>query len=94
MGILYKILVGDAFQDENNKRCCKRDLGLIRNVSCGKNDDDRNKIKEILIYQSCNQGFVVYCVQYATVNLPETVQNLYESTVAVKGNSLFHEGAL
>jgi len=32
--------------------------------------------------------------QYTEVNLPETVQNLYESTVAVKGNSLFHEGAL
>ena len=94
MGIMHKIMVCNTLQHENNKGGCKRDLWLIRNASCGENDDYRDEVEEVVIYQGCNLSFFKIAFRYARKNLPKAVQNLYESIVGVKGNCLIGEEAL
>jgi hypothetical protein len=51
MGIVNKVLVGNALQYENNKGGGKRDLRFIRNTPGCENDDDRDEVKKVIIYQ-------------------------------------------
>jgi len=54
---MNEIMINDTLQDENDKRLCKRYLRLVRHTPCDENDDDRDQIEEVVIYQGCNRKY-------------------------------------
>jgi hypothetical protein len=48
-------MISATLEHENDEGCPKRDLRFIRNTSGGENDDDRDEVEKIVIYQGCNQ---------------------------------------
>ena len=57
MGMMDKEMVGAAFEHENYKGSGKRDLRLVGYTSGGEDDDDRNEVEEVVVYQGRNQLF-------------------------------------
>ena len=73
MGIMHKIMVCNTLKHENNKGGGKRDLWLIRNASCGENDDYRDEVEEVVIYQGCNQWVKVLITNFNTTYYFENI---------------------
>ena len=57
IGMVHQVMIGPAFEHENNEGGPKRDLRFIRNTSGGENDDGRDEVEEVVIDQGCNQRF-------------------------------------
>ena len=59
MGMMNEIMKGRTFDNENDEGCSEGDLRLIRYTSSGENDDDRDEVEKVVIYQDCNQWFKI-----------------------------------
>ena len=59
MGMMHQVMIGGTFEHENNEGCAKGDLGFFRDTSGGENDDGRDEVEKVIIYQGSNRRFKV-----------------------------------